>query len=170
MVWRRSISGGVHMKRFRPRLATVAAALLVSALVVVVNPTSASACVADPDGDCYLSVQGTVSSANLNVRAAPWGTVIDNLPNGYANRVDCYVRATDGSYWDWLYDSHIGRAGWVYDPYLYTGGNVYDQVDEMHEGHCGSLPLMAPTNVQAVAVSSSRIHVSWTDVNLATAS
>ena len=78
---------------------------------------TASACIADADGDCYLHVTGTVETANLNVpRAAPWGTVIDNLPNGYSNNVDCYVQASDGSYWDWIYDSRIGQSGWVGRP------------------------------------------------------
>jgi hypothetical protein len=28
-----------------------------------------------------------------------------------ARGVNCYVQASDGSYWDWLYDSRIGRSG-----------------------------------------------------------
>jgi hypothetical protein len=150
----------------RLRLTAAAVTILLAAgLGAVVAATPASACYPDDDGDCYRSVQGTVTSANLNVRAAPWGTVIDNVPNGYKNTVDCYVQASDGSYWDWLYDTRIGRSGWVYDPYLYTGGNIYQQVDEMHEGNCGTIPLTMPGNVRAVATGSGRIHVSWSDTN-----
>ncbi len=109
---------------------------LAAGSVTFVQAGAAHACIADADGDCYRSVTGTVTSANLNVRAAPWGAILDNVPNGYSNVVDCYVQASDGSYWDWLYDTRINRSGWVYDPYLYTGGNIYQQVDELTEGNC----------------------------------
>jgi lysophospholipase L1-like esterase len=139
--------------------------MLVAGSVTVVGTGTASACIADADNDCYMHVTGTVTSANLNVRAAPWGTIIDNLPNNYSGNVDCYVKASDGSYWDWIYDSRTGQTGWVYDPYLYTGGNIYQQVDEVHEGNCAPPPVTTPTNVTATATSTSNIHVTWTDTN-----
>ena len=93
----------------------------------------------DDDGDCVRIVTGTVTAtAGLNVRAAPYGTILDTLPYRYSDLVSCYVQASDGSYWDWINDSRIGRSGWVYDPYLYTGGNINVQVDEVHEGHCAT--------------------------------
>ena len=151
---------------FWKRLILAASTVMLAAgSVTVAGMGTASACIADADGDCYLHVTGTVETANLNVRAAPWGTVIDNLPNGYSNTVDCYVQASDGGYWDWLYDSRIGRSGWVYDPYLYTGGNIYQQVDQMTEGNCGSIPLTMPSNVTATATSTGSIRVSWGDTN-----
>jgi len=151
---------------FWKRLILAASTVMLAAgSVTVAGMGTASACIADADGDCYLHVTGTVTSANLNVRAAPWGTVTDNLPNGYSNSVDCYVQASDGSYWDWIYDSRIGQSGWVYDPYLYTGGNIYQQVDEVHEGNCAPPPVTTPTNVTATATSTSNIHVTWTDTN-----
>jgi len=151
---------------FWKRLILAASTVMLAAgSVTVAGMGTASACIADADGDCYLHVTGTVTSANLNVRAAPWGTVLDNVPNGYSNTVDCYVQASDGSYWDWLYDSRIGRSGWVYDPYLYTGGNIYQQVDQMSEGNCGSIPLTMPSNVTATATSTGSIRVSWGDTN-----
>lgn len=148
---------------------TFAGLALVAASLVLGSSGTASACVIDADGDCFLHVTGTVTSANLNVRAAPWGTVLDNVPNGYSSDVTCYVQASDGSYWDWLYDTRIGRSGWVYDPYLYTGGNIYQQVDEMHEGNCGSIPLAMPGNVTATAISTGAIRVTWSDTNAGSA-
>jgi hypothetical protein len=148
---------------------TLASLALVAGSLVLASSGIANAYLIDDDGDRYLSVTGTVTSANLNVRAAPYGTIIDNLPNGYSNTVDCYVKAYDGTYWDYLYDTRIGNSGWVYDPYLYTGGNIYQQVDEMHEGNCGSIPLTPPANVKATAISTAAIRVTWTDTNAGTA-
>jgi lysophospholipase L1-like esterase len=128
--------------------------------------TPAVACILDNDGDCYRSVTGTVTAtAGLRVRSAPWGNILDTVPYQYSNIVDCYVQASDGSYWDWLYDTRIGRSGWVYDAYLYTGGNIYQQVDEMHEGQCGQWPLTMPANVTATAISTASIRVTWSDTN-----
>jgi lysophospholipase L1-like esterase len=151
----------------RSRLvAAVATIVFTVGVGLVVDQAPASACFVDDDGDCYRSVTGTVTAtAGLNLRAAPWGTVLDTVPYNYSNTVDCYAQASDGSYWDWLYDTRIGRSGWVYDPYLYTGGNIYQQVDEMHEGNCGQWPLTIPSNVHATAISSGAIRVTWTDTN-----
>ncbi len=158
------------MLRRRKWLPAVAALMLAVALGAIAAPMPALACILDNDNDCYRFVTGRVTAtAGLNVRAAPWGTVLDTAPYNYSNTVDCYVQASDGSYWDWLYDSRIGRSGWVYDPYLYTGGNIYQQVDEMHEGDCGSIPLTIPGNVTATAISTASIRVTWTDTNAATA-
>ncbi len=155
------------MARTRFRLVAVAVTTLITAaLGVVISQSPAEACIADNDGDCYRSVTGTVTAtAGLNLRTAPWGNVLDTVPYNYSNTVDCYVQASDGSYWDWLYDSRIGRSGWVYDPYLYTGGNIYQQVDEMTEGQCGQWPLTMASNVKATAISSGSIRVTWTDTN-----
>jgi hypothetical protein len=144
----------------------IVSVLAASSVIAVARAPGALACIADNDGDCYRSVTGTVTAtAGLNVRAAPYGTVLDTVPYNYSNSVDCYVQASDGSYWDWLYDTRIGRSGWVYDPYLYTGGNIYQQVDQMNEGNCGQWPLTTPANVSATAVSSGSIRVTWTDTN-----
>lgn len=117
---------------------TVFAALAASSLFAIGHAPSAQACLIDDDGDCYFHVTGTVTPSNgLNLRASPWGTILDTLPNGYSGNVDCYVRSSDGTFWDWIYDSRIGRSGWVDDAFLFTGGNINSQVDEMHEGNCG---------------------------------
>jgi len=153
-------------RRFsRPSRALLTAALVIAACVpVILSATPAQACVADADGDCYLHVTGTAeASAGLNVRTQPWGSIIDTLPYHYSNSVDCYVQASDGSYWDWIYDSRIGRSGWVYDPYLYTGGNINQQVDEMHEGNCAYFSLSPPVNVSAYPLSTHQVTVTWYD-------
>jgi hypothetical protein len=148
------------------KAAIVAIALLAPSIPILFTATPALACIVDADGDCYRSVQGTVDPSNgLNVRTQPWGSILDTLPYNYTNTVSCYVLNTsDNSYWDWIYDSRIGRFGWVYDPYLYTGGNIYDQVDEMTEGNCAYFSLAAPTSVTATAISNSAIRVTWNDL------
>ncbi len=152
--------------RLRSRLAAVAVVVLTAGLAVVVDQAPASACIVGNNGGCYRYVTGTVTAtAGLNVRTAPYATVLDTVPYNYSNTVDCYVQASDGTYWDWLYDSRIGRAGWVYDAYLYTGGNIYQQVDEMTAGDCGQWPVTLPSNVTATAISSGSIRINWTDTN-----
>jgi hypothetical protein len=154
------------MRRLKFGVGVVVTALVASTFLTVGLSSAAYACLVDDDGDCYRSVTGTVTAtAGLNLRAAPWGTILDTVPYNYSNTVDCYAQASDGSYWDWLYDTRIGRSGWVYDPYLYTGGNIYQQVDETHEGNCGQWALTMPSNVRATAIGTSRIRVTWTDTN-----
>lgn len=124
----------------RRTVGTLAGLALAAGSLVMAGAGTASACMLplDNDGDCYRYVIGTVTAtAGLNLRAAPYGTILDVLPYHYSGIVDCYEKASDGSYWDWIYDSRIGRSGWVYDPYLYTGGNINQQVDEKTEGRCG---------------------------------
>jgi hypothetical protein len=153
------------MRILRPaRAAIMAVILALTCLPILLSATPAKACVADADGDCYLHVTGTVDPSNgLNVRTQPWGTILDTLPYNYSNTVSCYVQASDGSYWDWIYDSRIGRSGWVYDPDLYTGGNIYQQVDEMHEGNCGYFSLSPPVDVYAYPITTHQVEVTWYD-------
>jgi hypothetical protein len=156
---------GHQMRIFRAaRAAIMAVVLAASCLPIILSATPANACVLDGDNDCYRHVTGTVeATAGLNVRTQPWGTIIDTLPYLYSSNVDCYVQASDGSYWDWIYDSRIGRSGWVYDPYLYTGGNINQQVDEMHEGNCAYFSLSPPVDVYAYPLSTHQVEVTWYD-------
>lgn len=125
----------------RLKAAAIAVAVAATTLPILLSATPASACIVDADGDCYLHVNGNAWPSNgLNARTEPWGQIIDTLPSGYNGNTDCYVYDPySGTYWDWIWDSHIGRSVWVADQYLYTGGNINQQVDELSEGRCGYL-------------------------------
>jgi hypothetical protein len=148
------------------KAAALALATAAASLPLILTATPASACPGpDADGDCIRFVQGTVDPSNgLNVRTQPWGTILDTLPYNYTGTVDCYVYDSGtATYWDWIYDTRIGRSGWVADQYLYTGGNINAQVDEMSEGDCAYFSLNPPTNIGTRAISNTTVNIGWID-------
>lgn len=114
---------------FRRKTASLIATLALAAGSVtwaVVAASSASACVADTDGDCYVSSYGYWNVQNTGSRGLAEHSSADinspvegSLPNGTAIEVHCQVNGTD--------DPKDGLPYTVWDR-LENGYYVYDGV------------------------------------------
>ncbi|MHC3470156.1 SH3 domain-containing protein [Streptomyces sp. 7R007] len=110
--------------RTTPALRTFTAALLAGGTVVAAAAGTAAAAQTARDGGGGSPVWGTVVSRTaLNVRAGPTvdSSVVDRLPPGGQDRVQCMVRGqrVDGNpYWYWL----VGSQGWASAVFVDTGG------------------------------------------------
>jgi hypothetical protein len=138
---------------------TVAAGSLV---VVLAQARSASACVADTDGDCWSpNYQTWRTDGSLAVWTGPGIGSIESWLGGNGSKVEVICQANgkteDGlSYTVW---DQMDDGGWVYDYYITTPGDGYHPVLTL----CNDVPPPQATNIAATQTGASSVHVSWQD-------